>query len=79
MKNKPTTGPLLGILKPGEWHEFNDGKQFLHSISLMRVNSVINIVLLLENMEGKRSTLAFPATTNHTDNTEKERRLDAQF
>jgi hypothetical protein len=73
-----STGKLLGVLKPGEWHEFNDGKRFLHCISLMQVNGVICIVLLIEDTDGKRSTITFPANDT-VDNIEKERGIDAQF
>jgi hypothetical protein len=55
---------ILGDLKTGEWYDFNDGKHYLHSISLIKIEGSIKICLLLEDLDGKVSTLVFPATVN---------------
>jgi phage terminase large subunit-like protein len=63
MSENESKGEILADLIPGQWYEFNDGKQFLHSIVLMRIEQNIRIVLLLENPEKKISTVVFPASS----------------
>jgi repressor of nif and glnA expression len=64
MTEPKNSGEILANLKPGEWYDFNDGKQYLHSISLIKIEGIVKICLLLVDLNNKISTLVFPATVN---------------
>ena len=55
-------GESVKPLRTGEWYDFNDGKYYLHSISIAQVGKEVKLALLLEDWSGMLTTLVFPAT-----------------